>query len=149
MVGQVGGALAGLSAGEGKALATPAVRRLARDIGIDINRVPGSGIGGRVTEKDVRAFGQSGGAAAAEPAPDSEPAQPLPHRSRRLARRPTLPGSRCPRRLRRAGPRACPRRTSLRRSRRGPTRPACPSAACVARSPTASARAWTRRCTLR
>ena len=69
VVGQVGGALAGLSAGEGKALATPAVRRLARDIGIDINSVPGSGIGGRVTEKDVRAFGQSGGGAAAQPAP--------------------------------------------------------------------------------
>lgn len=79
VVGQVGGALAGLSAGEGKALATPAVRRLARDIGIDINRVPGSGIGGRVTEKDVRAFGQSGGAAAAEPAPAANrPSAPPP-----------------------------------------------------------------------
>ena len=79
VVGQVGGALAGLSAGEGKALATPAVRRLARDIGIDINRVPGSGIGGRVTEKDVRAFGQSGGAAAAEPAPTAtRPSAPPP-----------------------------------------------------------------------
>ena len=40
----------------GKALATPAVRRLARDMGLDIDTVPGTGIGGRVTEKDVRSF---------------------------------------------------------------------------------------------
>ncbi len=40
----------------GKALATPAVRRLARDMGIDIDAVPGTGIGGRVTEKDVRSY---------------------------------------------------------------------------------------------
>ncbi|MFG0259675.1 MAG: 2-oxo acid dehydrogenase subunit E2 [Phycisphaerales bacterium JB041] len=79
VVGQVGGALAGLSAGEGKALATPAVRRLARDIGVDINRVPGSGIGGRVTEKDVRAFSQSGGETPARPAPTAaRPGTPPP-----------------------------------------------------------------------
>lgn len=36
-------------------LATPAVRRLARDLGVDINTVRGTGIGGRVTERDVRA----------------------------------------------------------------------------------------------
>ncbi|MFG0241544.1 MAG: dihydrolipoamide acetyltransferase family protein [Phycisphaerales bacterium JB054] len=83
VVGQVGGALAGLSAGEGKALATPAVRRLARDIGIDINRVPGSGIGGRVTEKDVRAFGQSGGGAAAQPAATRPSTPPPPQPSAR------------------------------------------------------------------
>ncbi|MDQ7014024.1 MAG: dihydrolipoamide acetyltransferase family protein [Planctomycetota bacterium] len=64
VVGKVGGSLAGISAAEGKALATPAVRRIARDLGIDINTVPGSGIGGRVTEKDVRAFAQSGGSSA-------------------------------------------------------------------------------------
>jgi len=59
VVGTMSGALAGVSGG-GKALATPAVRRLARDLGIDINLVPGTGIGGRVTEKDVRAFGGGG-----------------------------------------------------------------------------------------
>ncbi|MCW5777079.1 MAG: 2-oxo acid dehydrogenase subunit E2 [Phycisphaeraceae bacterium] len=68
VVGQVGGDLAGMTARDGKALATPAVRRLARELGIDINRVPGSGIGGRVTEKDVRAFA-SGGARTASAAP--------------------------------------------------------------------------------
>ena len=52
VVGAVGGELAGISSG-GKALATPAVRRLARDLGVDINTVAGSGIGGRVTRADV------------------------------------------------------------------------------------------------
>jgi len=52
VVGAVGGDLAGISSG-GKALATPAVRRLARDLGVDINTVAGSGIGGRVTRADV------------------------------------------------------------------------------------------------
>ena len=50
----------GITATEGKALATPAVRRLARDLGVDIDTVPGSGIGGRVMEKDVRAFAEQG-----------------------------------------------------------------------------------------
>ncbi|MEO0512767.1 MAG: dihydrolipoamide acetyltransferase family protein [Planctomycetota bacterium] len=44
-----------MNATDGKALATPAVRRLARDAGVDINAVAGTGIGGRVTAKDVQA----------------------------------------------------------------------------------------------
>jgi pyruvate dehydrogenase E2 component (dihydrolipoamide acetyltransferase) len=67
VVGSVGGTLAGLSA-DGSALATPAVRRLARDMGVDINRIVGTGIGGRVTEKDVRGAA-TGGTAAPAPAP--------------------------------------------------------------------------------
>ncbi len=35
-------------------LATPAVRALARELGVDIEKVKGTGTGGRVTEKDVR-----------------------------------------------------------------------------------------------
>jgi pyruvate dehydrogenase E2 component (dihydrolipoamide acetyltransferase) len=35
-------------------LATPAVRALARELGVDINKIQGSGPGGRVLEKDVR-----------------------------------------------------------------------------------------------
>lgn len=61
VVGKVGGATPGLTAEQGKALATPAVRRLARDLGVDIDRVAGTGIGGRVLEKDVR--GAAGGGA--------------------------------------------------------------------------------------
>ncbi len=46
---------------EGKALATPAVRRLARDMGVDIDVVRGTGLGGRVTAKDVKAAKQGSG----------------------------------------------------------------------------------------
>lgn len=38
-----------------KALATPAVRRIARDLEVDINCVPATGRGGRVTASDVQA----------------------------------------------------------------------------------------------
>lgn len=79
VVGQVGGDLAGMAAGDGKALATPAVRRLARDLGVEINGVPGSGIGGRVTEKDVRSFaGGSGAGDGARHTPPARPAAPSP-----------------------------------------------------------------------
>lgn len=72
VVGQMSGAAAGVSAEAGKALATPAVRRLARDLGVDINAVRGTGIGGRVLEKDVR--GARGGAACDMGEPSIPPA---------------------------------------------------------------------------
>ena len=48
----------------GRALATPAVRRVARELRIEIDQVPGSGRGGRVTASDVHAFAAIDGAAA-------------------------------------------------------------------------------------
>ncbi len=36
--------------------ASPTVRRLARELGADINKVAGSGAGGRISEDDVKAF---------------------------------------------------------------------------------------------
>ncbi len=36
--------------------AAPSVRRFAREIGIDINAVPGSGPGGRISKEDVKRF---------------------------------------------------------------------------------------------
>jgi len=36
-----------------KALATPVARAMAKDLGVDINAIPGSGPAGRVTKKDV------------------------------------------------------------------------------------------------
>jgi pyruvate dehydrogenase E2 component (dihydrolipoamide acetyltransferase) len=53
----------------GKALATPAVRRVARELGVDINVVPGTGRGGRVTAGDVQAFSTGGAVAAPAAAP--------------------------------------------------------------------------------
>ena len=44
----------------GKAMATPAVRRVARELGIEIDRVPGTGRGGRVTASDVHAHASLG-----------------------------------------------------------------------------------------
>jgi pyruvate dehydrogenase E2 component (dihydrolipoamide acetyltransferase) len=82
VVGKMGGALAGITAEAGKALATPAVRRLARDMGVDIDSIPGTGIGGRVLEKDVRAamtaapVRVSAPARTTAPAPVARPAAP-------------------------------------------------------------------------
>jgi len=36
--------------------ASPSVRRVAREIGVDIGQVTGTGAGGRITEEDVKAF---------------------------------------------------------------------------------------------
>ncbi|WP_413292829.1 2-oxo acid dehydrogenase subunit E2 [Bdellovibrio sp. HCB185ZH] len=47
---------------DSKVLATPATRRLARETGVDINGLSGSGLAGRVTREDVLAAG--GGAVA-------------------------------------------------------------------------------------
>ena len=44
-----------------KPLATPATRQLARDLGVDLKRVPPSGDNGRVTRDDVQKFGASAG----------------------------------------------------------------------------------------
>jgi len=41
---------------EGKPLATPAVRGIARRLGVDLARVAGTGRGGRVTASDIEAF---------------------------------------------------------------------------------------------
>jgi pyruvate dehydrogenase E2 component (dihydrolipoyllysine-residue acetyltransferase) len=60
--------------------AAPSVRRMARELGVEINRVPGSGPDGRISIDDVKAYakrivteassGQGGAARAAEPLPD-------------------------------------------------------------------------------
>lgn len=63
----------------GKVRAAPAVRRLARDLGVEIDSVHGTGIGGRVTRADVEAMvGQQQPAqviaAPAKPKPQPAPA---------------------------------------------------------------------------
>lgn len=55
------GAETGADAGNRRALATPAVRRLAKQAGLDLRRVRGSGEGGRVTASDVRAAARAHG----------------------------------------------------------------------------------------
>lgn len=72
VVGAMSAETPGMTAREGKALATPAVRRLARDLGVEIDAVRGTGIGGRVTAKDVQG--------AADGMPMIEPDHPTPPR---------------------------------------------------------------------
>ena len=50
-----------VSTASGRVFAPPHVRRVARELGVDIDRVDGSGPGGRLTETDVRAAAESGG----------------------------------------------------------------------------------------
>lgn len=80
VVGSMSASAAGVASADGKALATPAVRRVARDLGIDINLVPGTGIGGRVTKQDVEAFAQGDGASPVH-APSPARAAPAPTRA--------------------------------------------------------------------
>jgi pyruvate dehydrogenase E2 component (dihydrolipoamide acetyltransferase) len=67
---------------KGKSHASPAVRRFARELGVDLMQVPGSGSKGRITKEDVQGYVKqalSGGAAAAPAAgaaPFALPAAP-------------------------------------------------------------------------
>jgi pyruvate/2-oxoglutarate dehydrogenase complex dihydrolipoamide acyltransferase (E2) component len=62
---------AAVGSGGGRVQATPVVRRIAQELGVDLAAVPGSGPGGRVTEEDVRA------AAAAPSGEDEGRREPL------------------------------------------------------------------------
>jgi len=59
-------------------LATPHTRKLARELGVDLKNLKGSGKGGRITEEDVQAFAKEGPAAATAPTPLSEKGAPAP-----------------------------------------------------------------------
>jgi 2-oxoglutarate dehydrogenase E2 component (dihydrolipoamide succinyltransferase) len=48
---------------------SPLVRRIAREHNVDISKIQGTGINGRVTKQDILAFIESGASAAAAPAP--------------------------------------------------------------------------------
>jgi pyruvate dehydrogenase E2 component (dihydrolipoamide acetyltransferase) len=73
---------------QGPVPASPATRRLARELGVDLARVPASGAAGLVTADDVRAFaarGRSAEAPAAAPAPTpAEAAAAVPERAAEL-----------------------------------------------------------------
>jgi pyruvate dehydrogenase E2 component (dihydrolipoamide acetyltransferase) len=63
----------------GEVLATPVVRKLAKDLGVDLSKVTGTGPGGRVTEEDVGTA-----AAAAVPAAGAKPLEErVPFRGKR------------------------------------------------------------------
>ena len=80
------GGMGGLGrAGEGLAHASPAIRRFARELGVDLAQVRGSGEKGRVTREDVQNFvkaalaqREGGGEASGYPPAYSLPVLPMP-----------------------------------------------------------------------
>ena len=71
--------------GSGPVAATPATRRLARELGVDIHTVRGTGHGGRVSDDDVRAA--AGGRPPASAQPAAQPVAP----ERPATRKPLAP----------------------------------------------------------
>jgi 2-oxoisovalerate dehydrogenase E2 component (dihydrolipoyl transacylase) len=67
----------GQPAGEGKPLAAPAVRNRARDLGIDLRLVRGTGPEGRITHSDVLNYTEQRGPAPSKPAGDDIEDVPL------------------------------------------------------------------------
>jgi pyruvate dehydrogenase E2 component (dihydrolipoamide acetyltransferase) len=59
--------------GGGKSLATPHIRRLAAERGIDLAQIKGSGPGGRITERDLESAPMPAPPAPPEPAPTTAP----------------------------------------------------------------------------
>jgi len=80
---------------EDKPLATPATRKLARDLTVDLRRVAGTGPGGRVTRDDVISYSTSASGTLQSPLTARAPG---PARSPERAARPALPpgGTRVP-----------------------------------------------------
>ncbi|MEZ7628833.1 2-oxoglutarate dehydrogenase, E2 component, dihydrolipoamide succinyltransferase [Pauljensenia sp. 20925_1_91] len=60
----------------GSAYVTPIVRKLARELGIDLASVSGTGVGGRVRREDIEAAAAAARAAVAAPAAPVAPAAP-------------------------------------------------------------------------
>lgn len=85
VVGQMSEHTPGMTSTDGKALASPAVRRIARDAGIDINTVAGTGIGGRVTKKDIESAKANGGSVPARPAAPAPAASSAPSAPAQIA----------------------------------------------------------------
>ena len=61
--------------GGGPVYASPAVRRIARELGVDLHQVTGSGRKGRITKEDVQSFVESG-PRPPSPAPAAAPTAP-------------------------------------------------------------------------
>lgn len=78
----------------GEVLATPAVRKLARDLGVDLSNLAGTGPGGRVTEENVRAAAEASAPAAAREG--AEERVPFRGRRRMAARKMVLSKSTVP-----------------------------------------------------
>ena len=65
------------AASGGRVAASPAARRLAREMDVDLSTVTGTGPGGRITEDDVRSAREAAARAPAETPAPAAPASPL------------------------------------------------------------------------
>ena len=83
--------------GEG-VLATPVVRKMAKDLGVELSGIAGTGPGGRVTEEDVRraAEGKAKAPSTAPAASATEERVPFRGRRRMIARKMTAAKTRVP-----------------------------------------------------
>ena len=59
-----------------EARSSPLVRKIAREHGVSLSQITGTGLGGRITKQDIMQFIESQGSAQPAPAPASVPAQP-------------------------------------------------------------------------
>ena len=85
-------AAAAAVAASGEARATPLAKKLAEEHGVDLNRITGTGAGGRIREQDVLAFVAANPAGAAPAAPKATPAAAAP--APKTASAVSVPGSR-------------------------------------------------------
>jgi pyruvate dehydrogenase E2 component (dihydrolipoamide acetyltransferase) len=73
-------AISAPASGSDRIHSSPLVRRMAKEHGIDLSAVEGSGAGGRITKEDIEALiaGQTNGASASAPATAPRPTMPPP-----------------------------------------------------------------------
>jgi pyruvate dehydrogenase E2 component (dihydrolipoamide acetyltransferase) len=76
--------------GNGRIKASPVARRMARELGLELGQVHGTGPGGRIVKADVEAAAKGDGARAAAPA--EAPPAPEPEREEREAPPPVVTG---------------------------------------------------------
>jgi pyruvate dehydrogenase E2 component (dihydrolipoamide acetyltransferase) len=74
-----------------RVLAAPAVRKLAFELGVDLERVPPSQPNGRVTIEDVRAYAEQAKVVSTPPAEQKETVQPAPQLMPPVAQKPEQP----------------------------------------------------------
>jgi pyruvate dehydrogenase E2 component (dihydrolipoamide acetyltransferase) len=91
-------------AGGAKVLASPLARKLATDLGIDLRQVQGTGPGGRIVERDVKAAAEGGETAAQA----EEAAPPASANAPRASAEAPLPDKLAPERRAEARPSAAP-----------------------------------------
>ncbi|MDD5761909.1 MAG: dihydrolipoamide acetyltransferase family protein [bacterium] len=80
----------------GAVLATPVVRKLAKDLGVDLGMVPGTGPGGRATEEDVRGAVDAKPSSGPPPVSADEERIPFKGRRRMIARKMVAAKTRVP-----------------------------------------------------